>query len=203
LAWNPFSRDSDKAVVQACREGRPEAFERLIELYQPVVSRHVTHLLHQYGCSRMIPGHREEIIQQIWTGLIEQIARFPADEFPAWFALYRRWRTLDYLRREFRYSNRHVATEEGAWPGERDVNPSGPNPEDSVQNKQDRLRILGCLEQMPEKQREFIRLFYFEGWSYDRIASRYGIGLGSVGSLHTRAVRRLRKLFIKKRFLKR
>jgi RNA polymerase sigma factor (sigma-70 family) len=202
LAWTLFSRDRDKVLVQACIEGRPGAFESLVELYQPVVTRHVTYLLHQYSCGRMIAGHREEIIQQIWAGLIEQIAKFPADEFPAWFALYRRWKTLDYLRSEFRYSNRHLPAEEHAWRGERDGNPSRPSPEDACQNKQDRLRILGCMEQIPEKHREFIRLYYFEGWSYERIASHYGIGQGSVGSLHTRAVRRLRKVFVKKKSIK-
>ena len=204
MPWIPFSRERDKSLLQACSEGRTEAFEKLVERYQPVVIRHVTYMLHQYGCGRMIPGHRDEIIQQIWTGLIEQIAKFPADEFPSWFSLYRRWKTLDYLRKEFRYLDRHVGgVEDGVRrPEEWNGNPERQNPENLVANKQEHLRVLVCLEKIPRKYRDFIRLYYFKGWSYGQIASHYEIGVGSVGSLHTRAVRKLRKVVQKNKLSK-
>lgn len=49
-----------------------------------------------------------------------------------------------------------------------------------VSNTLDRELLNGCLERIPEAQREVIRLAYFEGYTQREIAELIGIPLGTV-----------------------
>ena len=49
-----------------------------------------------------------------------------------------------------------------------------------VANTLDRELLNGCLKQIPETQREVIRLAYFDGYTQREIAELKGIPLGTV-----------------------
>ena len=57
-----------------------------------------------------------------------------------------------------------------------------------------RRRILGCLELVPLREREVIRLHYFEHLEFQFVAERLAISKSRVAQLHARGLRQLRIL---------
>ena len=198
----PPLSEHEKALIRATRKGKPGAFEELVEFYQPLVKRHISNLLHQYGCTHLISDHLEEIAQQVWAELFVKHHKYPEEKFLSWFAFLRRWKTLDYIRKELKYQNRHISKEANPGMGLKDDSKQLKGPEEAFRNKQLRIQIRLCLEGIPEKHQEFIRLYYFKGWTYRKIADHLGISLGSVGSIHTRALRKLKKCMEKNKMQK-
>ena len=193
----PDVREEENAILVLCRGGDKVAFEKLIVMYTPIVRKHVLQMLHQYGCSKRINEYQEEIVQQIWMELFRQFNKFPEEKFAVWFAFLRRWKTIDYIRKELKYQNRHPAAGDNPYTQGDNFPESNKNPEDIAHDKQIHTELRKCLEKIPRKQREFINLYYFQHWTYQSIGDHMGIGIGSVGSLHTRAIKKL-KVLVKK-----
>jgi len=187
------SPQEDAELIRACREGRPGARDRLIEIYQPIVDRHVRQLCRQYGCTHLIPGHAAEIAQQVWAELFVRLDKMPQEHFAPAFAMLRRWRTVDYLRRELRYRNRHAHVEDAGAVAD------GPDPspmcvhERMQRYAELRIEVRICLKGFPEKQGRFLQLYYFQGWTYKQIARSLGLEANTMGSLHARSLKRLKK----------
>ena len=200
MPQNHHRREQEERLVQACQRGQKGAREKLIRYYHAIVEGHVTNLLHRYKCTHLISEHREEIIQQIWAELFNRIHQFPPDGFSSWFAFLRRWRTLDYIRKEIQYQQHHsiVNHDHYIYAKAESANKRQPVQEDLLQKKELRLELRICQRQLPVRQRYFIELFYFQGLSYKQIAAHFGIQESSVGTIHTRSLRNLKKL-LKKR----
>ena len=58
----------------------------------------------------------------------------------------------------------------------------------------DKVREAG--EALPQRQREFVLSFYFEGKSYTQVALRLGVTIKKAEKLHQEAKSRLRRLLI-------
>lgn len=183
--------DADR--VRACQRGDREAREQLVHRFQSIVEAHVTNLLHAYGCSRLISEHRAEIVQQIWGALFSRLDDIPPDDFSTWFALLRRWRTVDYLRKELAYQDQRITADERMIDrSPRNPSPT-PGPEDLLDRREAQLEVRLCIEGMAPRQRDFLVLHFFRGLSYKEIAARFGIRVSSVGTLHARALKNLEK----------
>ena len=63
-----------------------------------------------------------------------------------------------------------------------------------VSSTLDRELLNGCLQQIPEKQREVIQLAYFEGYTQREIAELKGIPLGTVKGRIRIGMEKLRSL---------
>jgi RNA polymerase sigma factor (sigma-70 family) len=57
----------------------------------------------------------------------------------------------------------------------------------------DRLTVNGAVEQLPERQRLLLELFYMQGKSYREIAAEMGIAVGTVAAMKWEALAKLRK----------
>ncbi len=55
-----------------------------------------------------------------------------------------------------------------------------------------RVELLQLIEELPAKQRDIVRLFHFEGCSYEQISRQLAIPIGSVGPTLKRAEAKLR-----------
>lgn len=183
----------DRALVEACKGREPDAWAQLVHRYQATVESHVIYVLHRYGGSHLIQDHLAEIVQQIWTELYARIEEFPVSEFRSWFSFLRRWRTLDYMRRELKFQGRHGPLPENAAAQRKPTNGRPLPPDEAAERRELGVEVRLCLETIPAKQREFVILYYYKGLSYKDIAGHFGIRVGSVGTLHSRAMRSLRR----------
>ena len=66
------------------------------------------------------------------------------------------------------------------------------NPEQQLIGHEERDQLLTLIESLPDKQQAIVRLFYFEGRSYEQISSLLKIPIGSIGPTLKRAEAKLR-----------
>jgi RNA polymerase sigma-70 factor (ECF subfamily) len=62
----------------------------------------------------------------------------------------------------------------------RDLPAGAPNPEESANMLQSRMRVRPALNVLPPEQREVIELGYFSSFSHRQIAVKLGVPLGTV-----------------------
>lgn len=103
----------------------------------------------------------------------------------AWLTTVARNRAIDRLR-----SRRHS---QPADPVDGlDLPYDGPSGFDSVSAAEDRSRLQTCLEQLDERSRSAIRTAFWEGATYEQLAIRWDVPLGTMKSWIRRGMIRLR-----------
>lgn len=70
---------------------------------------------------------------------------------------------------------------------------AGPGPAEAVETEGERARLHRALEALDQKCREVIRLHYFEGWPYARIAVREQRSEGTMRARMFECIRKLRQ----------
>jgi len=155
-----------------------------VERLHPRVEGHVVSLLNRYGFGYLIGNHLQDIVNYVWRDVMENMNRFEKGDFELWSAYRRVKRVLDYLRKEVK----HIPVDPDRDPrGERPAAPSN-NPERQLLFRQLQERI----EELPTHYALVLKLYYWEGLSYREIADFLGKSHNSIGSLHTRALRKLK-----------
>ncbi len=153
----------------------------------PRVEGHVLFILKRYGREKMIGAHLQDIVNYVWKDIIENIYKFEKGDFELWFAYRRVKRVLDYLRIEAK----HFPPGAGAAQG-REMADTDPyiDPRKRLLFR----RIQDGVEELPPKYAIMMKLYYWEGLSYKEIADQLGMGHNSIGSLHSRALNKLKKI---------
>jgi len=71
-----------------------------------------------------------------------------------------------------------------------------PTPEESVINSQQRHQIELCIARLPENYRRLIRMRFFDEYSYEEIAVKLSLPLGTVKTQIHRARERMCRLIV-------
>lgn len=66
-------------------------------------------------------------------------------------------------------------------------------PEQMAMSDEQQQALGQLIQQLPQRQREMIRLHYFEGYSYAQISRQLQVPIGSIGPTLQRAEQRLRE----------
>ncbi len=158
-----------------------------MEHLHPRVEGHALSILKRYGKEWMAGPHLQDIVNYLWKDVIENIYKFEKGDFELWFAYRRKKRVSDYLRREAK----HYPPGAGAGK-KREVADSDP----CVDPWQQCLlhQVHAGLEKLPPKYAKMLLLYYGDGLSYKEIADHLGMGHNSIGSLHSRAKKKLKKI---------
>jgi RNA polymerase sigma-70 factor (ECF subfamily) len=94
-AAGPEPSSISSTLLERVRARRPESWQRLVDLYGPVVYRWCRRL----GVSR---ADAPDVVQQVFTAVIVDVGRFrrdrPGDSFGAWLRTVTRHRVCDYFR---------------------------------------------------------------------------------------------------------
>ena len=174
------------SLARKCQQNDREAWDQLVERLHPRVEGHVLSILRRYGLEQMIGPHLQDIVNYVWKDVIENIHKFEKGNFELWFAYRRVRRVLDYLRIEAKH-----APSGSAAVRRREIMDG-----DSHADPQKRLlfrQVQTVIESLPPKYANMMMLYYWEGLSYKEIADSLGLGHNSIGSLHSRALRKLKK----------
>lgn len=156
----------------------PEAFRGVFDALKPKLLRYCT-----YRCGD--PDTAEDLVQEAMVRLWRRRAGEPLSDPEAWLYTTVRHLILDGAK-VARNRRRLLAGEP--------VRVSEQEPADrAVEREEERERVQGVLERMPERGREILMLRY-SGYSYREIADRVGVASGSVGTLLARAERRFLEL---------
>ncbi|HTT04693.1 MAG TPA: sigma-70 family RNA polymerase sigma factor [Steroidobacteraceae bacterium] len=141
-------------------------------------------------CLRVLAdrSEAEDALQEAFTAVWRKAAQFDASRASAsaWLAMIARNKALDRLRA--RPARKRLAPIELS----EEIEDPQPSPQQQAQTLADRSRLDSCLQQLEPRRRSLICAAFFEGSTYEELASRAGSPLGSVKSWIRRGLMQLR-----------
>lgn len=143
-----------------------------------------------YGiCLRILAdrSEAEDVLQDVYLAVWRRGASFDATRASpiTWLATLARNRSIDRLRA--RPNIKAVDVENAA-----DVEDGSRSAPDLIDASEEAKRLDGCLGQLESQHASAIRTAFFEGVTYDTLAARAGIPLGTMKSWVRRSLLKLR-----------
>ena len=164
----------DNTAIQKCRAGEREAFRYLVERYQAEAIGHAVAIL----------GNRDDAldaVQEAFIDAFQALGRFDlARRFYPWFYTLLRNRCFKLFASRRRQETESVDELQILSPT------AGPSREESLSLEQ---ALLGLT---PE-QRELVTLKHLDGLSYDELAARFSVPVGTIMSRLYHARQKLRE----------
>lgn len=156
----------DRRLAELVLEGDDTAFEYLFDRYRDAIRRLLVQRL----------GHASEVddlLQETFIKVYINLHRYnPQYTFGQWVYTIARNTFVDFIRRR----------QDDLPIDERFASPPSlaPTPEESVINLQQRSQIESYLERLSPRYRQLIRLRFFDELSYEEIAAKLVLPLGTV-----------------------
>lgn len=164
-------------LLRAVAGGDQRAFA---ELYRRTSSR-------LFGvCMRMLRdrGEAEDMLQEVYTTLWRRADSFDPSKASAitWLVTMTRNRVIDRLRQ-----HREETSDEAI-----ELIDTDPTPAQQAEWSQERARLQQCLDTLEPQQKSAVREAFFSGTTYNELADRCRVPLGTMKSWIRRSLIRLR-----------
>ena len=167
----PESRAEEESLVQACRAGQPEGFDRLFRIYAPQIERVIVRLI---GATADL----EDILQNTFVEAMRSFARFRGEaSVKTWVTRIAVHVTMNQLRRGVR---RHVALE--LLPSTEEPVATSASPDEAVDDRQLGQRLHVLLDRISPKKRVAFLLYAVEGQTIEEVAALTGAGRAATKS---------------------
>lgn len=167
-------------LVDRIKNGDREAFMKIVAAYQQKI----------FVLAYSLVRNREDaldLVQEVFLRLYEKVQSYrPGESFQAWLMQIARNLSIDFLRRS---KTRKRDSLDGLDLDRADLAADREDPDRFQTGELIRRAVLA----LPEKQRLVFILHHFDELKYEEIAERLGIALGTVKSLHFKAIQNLRK----------
>ena len=164
---------SDQALLVQYQQGNREAISQLLE-------RHTRRLRDYIRMMVKDNDVADDLAQEVLIKVVKVIddGRY-ADKgrFLPWLLRIAHNRVLDYFR-----GQRQVKTINESSAGFDilgSTNFAEPSIEDNIISEQCAEEVRALIEELPEEQREVVRMRYYEGLSFKEIAERTGVGINT------------------------
>ncbi|MGD9346637.1 MAG: RNA polymerase sigma factor [Candidatus Aminicenantes bacterium] len=170
-------------LIERIKEGDREAFMEITRIYQKKV------YLLAYSYLRNNEDALD-IVQETFLRLYQKVDMFRADKnFQTWLLQIAKNLCIDYYRKNYSRSRDH----------QRDTDIEKVNVTDQSEKNahsySDLQRVFaGCLERLTDRQRLIFVMKHYNNLEYKEIAQILRISVGTVKSLHFKAVQNLRAL---------
>lgn len=168
-------------LVQLVRGGNTDYYEEIVNRYQRETLRIVSFALYDRS-------QTEDIVQQVFVNAFVHLADFELGrDFGAWLRTIARNAAREHLRNSARYDRRLKAYGDlmsHRWADD----------ERAVEFDESLRRALqDCLQRLPDKAAQAVRLRYHEGLDYAALAARMNSSAGALRNLLSRVRVRLRE----------
>ena len=157
----------DRVLVELVLQGDNIAFEYLFERYKEAIHR-LFHTAHQQP-----PGRRRPAAGNLHQSLYQHPPLQPGLHLRQWVYTIARNTFVDFIRR--RQEDLPIDDKFTAPPSN---NPHAPK--ENIIRKQQRTQIERYLQAMPPRYRQLIVMRFFEEYSYEEIAMKLELPLGTV-----------------------
>jgi RNA polymerase sigma factor (sigma-70 family) len=130
----------------------------------------------------------EDVLQEVFVTVWRKAADFDAGRASpmTWLIAIARNRAIDRLRAT--RQSRHMDPIDIAT----DVADSAPLADNALENAQDHARLHGCLDGLETRERAALRGAFFDGNTYEDLAARMKVPLGTMKSWIRRAMIKLK-----------
>lgn len=169
------------SLVERIKQGDKAAFMRLVEGYQQKV----------FVVSYSLVRNREDaldLVQETFIRLYQKIHSYrPGENFQAWLMQIARNLSIDFLRKQMvrKEENLDALNLQREMAASSQSDPSRFNPGPMLQK---------AVSQLPPRQRDVFILHHYEDLKYEEIAQRLKISVGTVKSLHFKAIQKLKEI---------
>lgn len=183
--------DDDAALVARCLRGDQSAWTGLVHRYQRLVHA----IVRRAGLDEHAAG---DVFQTVFSRLVEHLPRIQDPQrLQAWIVTTaKRESILTSQRGQRTVSMTRVAdAQEDA--GEWDVADESPIAEEALDDLQQLHRVRLALDRLEPRHRDLMLMLFSdedEKVSYEEIATRLGIPVGSIGPTRARCLEKLRRL---------
>lgn len=169
--------NAQNVLLQACGTGNRLAFEAL---YRTTSSKLFGICLHYLGNR----AEAEEVLQEVYTNAWLKASSFDPQLASAitWLATIARYKSID--RRRSQHQHEPIESLHDSSVGDTLI--------DTVERECQGAQIERCLATLEKDQQRYIRVAFFEGYSYAELAKRHSIPLGTIKSWIRRGLLRLR-----------
>jgi RNA polymerase sigma-70 factor, ECF subfamily len=183
----PNAEPSDASLIERIqRGGNDEALGLLFRRYARLVWSIAQRILWDRG-------EAEDVMQEVFLTVHQKISLFDASKGPPRTLIVYMTYRLAYKRRRY-LNGRHAHYSARLNENAADLTAvTMPFYDESIEAHFGRERLREALAELSEAQRETLRLYFFEGYALDEIASKLGESLGNVRHHYFRGLDRLRK----------
>jgi RNA polymerase sigma-70 factor (ECF subfamily) len=177
-------------LVRRCLKGDAAALDGFLAEFSDVIYQAVRATV--WSADRSLAQELEDIFEEIVVGLLKDKCRalraydFKRD-FKAWLYVVARGRCIDEVRRILRLRRTRPIQEEK----EAELAAPAPAPAADPADPEEAARLRAAIEELPERQRVAVKMFFFDGRKYADIAQALGITVSEVASYLHRAKERL------------
>jgi RNA polymerase sigma-70 factor (ECF subfamily) len=180
---NAAENENIQVLLEKAKEGDRLAFQAIVTLYQQKV------FLLAYSIMRN-KEDAVDIVQETFLRLLQKLGSYEREKsFQAWLLQMAKNLCIDYYRKN--YSRRRKFESSKSI---EELNLAADDGPDSPASADLRRIFSRCLEKLGERQRLVFVMKHYNGLQYQEIAQILNISLGTVKSLHFKAVQNLRKL---------
>lgn len=188
MSKNIANRDfeEEQSILSAVKKGETGRFREIEKSYHKKILFYLWHLL----------GSKEEaedILQNVFMKVYASIGSFDnRKHFSSWIYRIAHNEAMNYLKRRNRF--RSISWEDIASVKDRaEASDHEDSPEERWVRAENRNAVRNALKKLPPKYREALFLRYYSDHSYDKIAEIIGKPRNTVGTLISRAKKRLLK----------
>jgi RNA polymerase sigma factor (sigma-70 family) len=144
-----------------------------------------------FGVVMRILGERsdaEDVLQEVYLTVWQKASAFDASQASpmSWLIAIARNRAIDRLRSTGR--KRHMASIEAAA----DIVDPAPGADRALEKSEANARLQVCLDTLAERESAALRAAFFDGNTYEELATRMGVPLGTIKSTIRRAMIKLK-----------
>lgn len=175
---------SDEALIAACRQGDPGAWEQLVMRYKQLVFA----VPLRAGLDRELAA---DVFQHVFATLVERLHHIEhPDRIRAWLVTTARRESLR-LRRSDRGG--HSSLDAVPWEGELQQPAKDPLPDDVVLHLEEQHLVRATLVAMGGRCRQLLTLLFYrlEPAPYAEIARLLNVPEGSIGPTRARCLQKL------------
>ena len=166
----------DLELVAKAKEGDQNAFSKLMARYRDSIFFMVLKMVHNRDDA-------EDLTIEAFVKAFNNIGNYSADfAFSTWLFKIATNNSIDFIRKKRLVTtpiDRTTTTEDGETTPIA-VRDHAPDPEEAVIKEQRAQKIRGAIEQLSPKYRSLIELRYLDELSYEEIAEKLDLPLGTV-----------------------
>ncbi|HSM57326.1 MAG TPA: sigma-70 family RNA polymerase sigma factor [Candidatus Sulfomarinibacteraceae bacterium] len=186
-----YEQLSDGELVAACRRGDSRGWDALVARYERLVYT----IPIRYGLSQ---SEADDVFQSVWTALLRHLPSLRQPErLSAWLVTTARRECWDRRRGAEHERTRSVAPEEMPEPEATWVETL--SPEEIVTRYEQHQALQQALKQLGHRCERLLHYLYKDTsqLSYEEIARRLNMAVGSIGPTRARCLQKLRDLLEK------
>jgi RNA polymerase sigma-70 factor (ECF subfamily) len=177
----------ERALLDECRQGDPQAFSRLVALHERLVFN---------LCARLLGDLEEarDVSQEVFLQVFRTLGKFQGrSTFKTW--IYRISVNQCYNRRRWwrRRRREHLVSIDLLGPTDEARLCTDRGPEQDYESAESARRVQRALQALPFAQRTVLLLREVEGLTCEQVAEAVGVAVGTVKSRLSRAREMLRR----------